>query len=67
MVAVWTLKHTVLRQVTGVILMVKQRFIQDEIHKNVARERFIRTFSREAAEKLKQALELSKRKLEKPE
>lgn len=67
LVAVWTLKHTVLRQVTGVILMVKQRFIQDEIHKNVARERFIRTFSREAAEKLKQALELSKRKLEKPE
>ena len=47
--------------------MVKQRFIQDEIHKNVARERFIRTFRREAAEKLKQALELSKRKLEKPE
>ena len=47
--------------------MVKQRFIQDEIHKNVARERFISTFSREAAEKLKQALEQSKRKQEKPE
>ncbi|ELY4471602.1 hypothetical protein SMZ62_001707 [Cronobacter sakazakii] len=47
--------------------MVKQRFIQDEAHKNVARERFIRTFSREAAEKLKQALEVSKRRLEKPE
>ncbi len=40
---------------------------QDKLHKNVARERFIRMFSREAAEKLKQALELSKSKLEKPE
>ncbi len=47
--------------------MVKRRFYQDEIHKNVARERFIRSFSPEAAEKLKQALELNKRKLEKPE
>jgi len=47
--------------------MVKSRYYQDEIHKNVARERFVRSFSQEAAEKLKKAFELSKRKLEKPE
>ena len=52
---------------SGDILMVKSRFCQDEVHKNVARERFIRSFSPEAAEKLKKAFELSKRKLEKPE
>ena len=46
--------------------MPKRRIlIQDEIHKNVARERFIRSFKPEAAEKLRAALEVNKKQQEK--
>lgn len=42
--------------------MTKRRtFCQDEIHKNVARDRFIRSFKPEAVEKLRAALEASKK------
>lgn len=67
-VTAWTPKTLCYaNKASGDILMVKSRYYQDEIHKNVARERFVRSFSQEAAEKLKKAFELSKRKLEKPE
>lgn len=42
--------------------MTKRRaFFQDEIHKNVTRDRFIRSFKPEAVEKLRAALEASKK------
>lgn len=42
--------------------MTKRRmFYQDEIHKNVARDRFIRSFKLEAVEKLRAALEANKK------
>lgn len=46
--------------------MPKRRMLyQNEIHKNVARERFIRSFNQEAALKLREALEFNKKLKEK--
>lgn len=39
----------------------RKTFYQDEIHKNVARDRFIRSFKPEAVEKLRAALEANKK------
>jgi hypothetical protein len=43
----------------------RKTFYQDEIHKNVARDRFIRSFKPEAVEKLRAALEVNKKQQEK--
>lgn len=45
----------------------RKRYYQDEIHKNVTRERFIRSFHLAAVEKLREALEASKKKGERHE
>lgn len=45
----------------------RKTLYQDEIHKNVARERFIRSFNLAAVEKLRAALEASKKKDEQHE